>query len=89
MAREKKLIYTFSLNKCFYKTLNLSLKVENCLHSDKSCEVPKLNFSSLMLQIWECVCTPNGPHMFTDVEELNLNPLTDLILQTGYTPNAV
>jgi len=20
-----------------------------------------------MLQIWEGVCTPNGPHMFTDV----------------------
>lgn len=68
--------------KCFYKTLDLHLKVENCLQSDKSCEVPKLNFSSLMLWIWVGVCTPdNGPHMFTDpVEELKLDPLTDLDL---------
>lgn len=52
------------------------------MQSDKSCEVPKLNFSSLMLWIWVGVCTPdNGPHMFTDpVEELKLDPLTDLDL---------
>lgn len=48
----------------FLQDFVLHLKVENCLQSDKSCEVPKFNFSSLMLWIWVGVCTPdNVPHM--------------------------
>lgn len=50
--------------KCSYKPPDLHLKVEKCLQSDESCEVPKLNFSGPVLQIWVGVCTPgNEPHM--------------------------